>query len=66
MGRPKKSEKTEQVRAPESFVRRVRRIAAHRGQDPGDYMAERFAALLDEDEKAMVDDIKKEMKEKPK
>lgn len=60
MGRPKKSEPTKPVRLPESVVTRISRIAAHRNQDPGDYVAERFAATLDADEKKMLKEIEEE------
>lgn len=62
MGRPKKAEQSRPFRVPESFLKRVKRIATHREQDPGDYLAERFASLLDEDERAMLTDIEKERK----
>ncbi|AMV24638.1 hypothetical protein VT84_09595 [Gemmata sp. SH-PL17] len=65
MGRPKKTEPTEPIRLPASMVKRIRRIAAHRGVDPGDYALERFGVLLDEDENQMLEDVKKEQK-KPK
>jgi hypothetical protein len=64
MGRPKKDEPTRPVRIPESMLTRIKRVAAHRKQDPGDYFAERFAPLLDEDEKAMLTDIDRERKKK--
>lgn len=63
MGRPKKKEKTEPLRIPESVVRRIRRIASHRGQDPGDYVADHFGATLDKHEKEMIKDIEKEQKQ---
>jgi hypothetical protein len=66
MGRPKKDEPTKPLRVPESFLKRVKRIASHRQIDPGDYAAERFGPLLDEDEKAMLADIAQERKKKPK
>jgi hypothetical protein len=64
MGRPKKAEPTEPLRIPQSFVRRIRRVALHQDKDPGDYVAERFAGLLDQDEAAMFEDFKKERGEK--
>ena len=64
MGRPKKAEPTEPLRIPQSFVRRIRRVALHLDKDPGDYVAERFVGLLDEDEAAMLDALKKERGEK--
>jgi hypothetical protein len=64
MGRPKKSEPSKPFRVPESFLKRVKRIATHRDIDPGDYVAERMAELLDQDEKAMLTDIEKERKKK--
>lgn len=63
MGRPPKKEKTEPLRLPESMVKRIRRLAAHRKQDAGDYVAERFSAILDEEEKKMLKDIEKEQKQ---
>jgi hypothetical protein len=60
MGRPKKSEPTEPMRLPASVVKRIKRIAAHRDKDPGDYVAERFGPQLDADEAEMLDDIKRE------
>ncbi len=60
MGRPKKKEPTEPLRLPQSVVKRIRRLASHLGKDPGDYVAERFASVLDKDEKKMVEDIAKE------
>ena len=59
MGRPKKAEPTVSFRVPESFARRVRRLAAHFRMDPGDYLAERYQTL-DKDEKKMLEDIAKE------
>jgi hypothetical protein len=64
MGRPKKSEPTKPIRLPESVVKRIARIAAHRGQDPGDYVAERFVAMLDADERKMLKEIEEERKHK--
>lgn len=63
MGRPKKSEPTVPLRLPESVVKRIKRVAAHRGQDPGDYVAERFSATLDRDEAKMLEEINEERKE---
>lgn len=53
---------TEPLRMPGSVVRRIRRVAAHLRKDPGDYVAERFDALLDKDEKKMLEDIERERK----
>jgi hypothetical protein len=64
MGRPKKSEPTEPLRLPESVVKRIRRIAAHKDKDPGDYVAERFGPMLDADEKQMLEDIENEHSDK--
>lgn len=50
------------MRVPASLVRRIRRVAVHLGMDPGDYLAARFAAELDRDERKMVEDIKQEGK----
>lgn len=66
MGRPKKNEPTEPLRLPESIVKRIRRLAAHKEQDPGDYVAARFGPLLDEDEQVMLDDIEREKGERSK
>lgn len=63
MGRPPKKEKSEPLRMPESVVKRIRRIAAHRNVDAGDYLAERIASLLDEDERKMLKDIEREQKQ---
>lgn len=60
MGRPPKKEKTEPIRLPESVVKRIRRIAIHRGIDPGDYVADRFGKILDDDEKEMLKEITEE------
>jgi hypothetical protein len=62
MGRPKKSEPTDPLRIPQSFVRRIRRVALHLGKDPGDYVAERFAQLLAKDEAKMFADLSKELR----
>lgn len=63
MGRPKKNEPTEPLRLPQSVVKRIRRIAAHRGLDPGDYVNGRFADVLEEDERAMLADLNAELGE---
>lgn len=60
MGRKKKAEPSDPLRIPSSVVKRIRRIAVHQRKDPGDYVAERMAPLLDKDEKKMLDDIAKE------
>lgn len=60
MGRPKKTEPTEPLRIPQSVVHRIRRIAAHMKMDPGDYVAQQFAAQLNRDEKKMLEDISRE------
>lgn len=65
MGRPKKSEPTEPLRIPASVVKRIRRIAAHRGQDPGDYVAARFAGVIEEDERAMLAELSEELSAGP-
>ena len=65
MGRPRKTEPTDQVRVPRSIARRIRRIAAHLEKDPGDYIAERLASALDRDEARMLTDIGKERKDRP-
>lgn len=62
MGRPKKKEPTDQVRVPESVAKLIRHIALHRGQDPGDYIAERFAALLEEDRQQMLKEMEQQRK----
>ena len=67
MGRPRKSEQTDQVRVPKSVAKRIRRVAAHLEKDPGDYIAERLAGILDRDEAKMLADIGREHsgKDKP-
>lgn len=60
-----KSEPTAAIRVPVSFKRRVKQVAIHRGQDAGDYIAERFL-FLDDDEAAMLDDIRAEIAAKGK
>jgi hypothetical protein len=60
MGRPKKSEPTDQLRIPRSVVRRIRRAALHFGMDPGDYVAQRLAAILDKDDERILKDLEKE------
>lgn len=62
MGRPKKKEPTEPLRIPQSVVKLIRHIALHRGVDPGDYVAERFAAILEEDRKKMLKEMEQERK----
>lgn len=47
MGRPKKPEKTEPLRVPESFAQKVRFLALHHKKDPGDYLKDQFGAELD-------------------
>ncbi len=64
MGRPKKAEPTTPVRIPESTAKKIRRIALHRGVDPGDYIAERFAILLDEDDAQRMREEREEKKPK--
>lgn len=59
-GRPKKKEPTEPVRVPSSYLKRVRRVAAHLGVDPGDYIAKSHGGQLDRDEAKMLQDIAKE------
>lgn len=60
MGRPKKNEPTAQLRIPESVVKRIRRVCTHLGVEPGDYIAQKLAAVLDKDEERMLKDIEKE------
>jgi hypothetical protein len=54
------------VRIPEPLLRRIRRIAAHRDLSVPDYLAERLAPLVDEDEKQMLLDIAREKKARDK
>lgn len=63
MGRPPKKEKTAPLRIPESVAMRIRRLAAHHKKDPGDYVADVFGPLLDEQERKMLKDIEKEQKQ---
>lgn len=65
MGRPKKSEPTKPVRVPETLAHRIGRLAAHRRQDVGDFMAEHLTPIVDELEQKMLKEIEKEQK-KPK
>ncbi len=60
MGRPKKSEPTEPVRLPSSFVKKLRRLALHADMDPGDYLAKEFGELLDRRHAKMVEELAKE------
>lgn len=60
MGRPKKSEPTEQLRIPRSVVRRIRRLATHLGVEAGEFVAARLATILDREEERMLKDIEKE------
>jgi hypothetical protein len=60
MGRPRKSEPSEPVRVPQSFLKRVRRVATHLDMDPGDYIAEKLGQLLRKDEAKMLEDIERE------
>ncbi len=50
MGRPKKLEPSENVRIPQSTLKKIRRVALHLGMTPGDYIANRIAVVLDEDD----------------
>lgn len=63
MGRPKKSEPTEPMRLPASIVRRIKRLAAHAGMDPGDYVAQQFGPVIDREEKRMLAEIERERRE---
>jgi hypothetical protein len=60
MGRPKKAEPSEPLRIPRSVVRRIRRIALHLDKDPGDFVAEYFATILDKLETKMLAELVKE------
>lgn len=65
MGRPKKSEASQPLRVPASFLKRVKRVAAHRGVDPGDYVARAMSGELDRDEAEMLRAIAEERGEQP-
>jgi hypothetical protein len=54
------------VRIPRTILRRIARIAAHRDQSVPDYLAERLAPIVDEDERQMLADIKREKAERDK
>jgi len=53
-------EPTEPARLPRNLLRRIGRIAAHRELSVPDYLAERLAPLVDEDEKEMLADNARE------
>jgi len=55
-----KKEETETVRLRKSLVRRIARIAAHRDLSVPDYLALAVTAVIDQDEAAMLDDLKRE------
>ncbi len=54
MSRPKKAEPTEPMRLRRSMVKQIRLVSLLKGQDPADYVAERFRPLLDEDERELL------------
>ncbi len=60
MGRPRKEEKTKSLRVPESLLKRIKRVAAHLGIDPGDYLKDRVEGPLGKDERKMLSDMKAE------
>lgn len=60
MGRPKKAEPTEAVRLPQSFVRKLRRLALHADMDPGDYVAAEFGEALERRHAKMLEEQQKE------
>jgi hypothetical protein len=63
MGRPNKAEPGDPLRIPRSVLRRIRRVASHKGQDAGDYVAEAIKPALDRDEAKMLADIARERQE---
>lgn len=64
---PKRTEPNVPMRVPASFAKRVKMLAIHHKQDPAEYVAERFAELLDEDEAEMLADMRRalSLKEAP-
>jgi hypothetical protein len=60
MGRPKKPEPSDPIRAPRSFVRKVRRLALQAGMDPGDYLATEFGDAIDRRHAKMIQDLARE------
>lgn len=66
MGRPKNEEQTENVRLPQSTVKKVRRVALHLGITPGAYIADRIAEVLDRDDAARMEDERLESEQNDK
>ena len=60
MGRPRKSEPTDPLRMPRSIVKRLRRVASHKGEDPGDLAARLIASSLNKEESKMLQEIEQE------
>lgn len=62
VGRPKKDEPTDPIRMPRSLARRIRRLAAHKNLDAGDYLAGLISKTIDDQERAMLKEIERDLK----
>lgn len=62
MGRPKKAEPTVPIRLPESFAKKLRRLALEAGVDPGDYLVTKFGDSLDRHYAKMVEELAKQVR----
>ncbi len=57
MGRPKKSEPSEQIRVPRSIARKLRRLAVEAEMDVGDYLAQEFGEAIDRRHRKWVGEL---------